>query len=276
MRFITDLHDRHAGETVWIAGSDPTLGEYPESFFDGKIAITLHLAHSRFPRATYRYANEYDRVAWLKRTYQEYAAQEQIFAWPFYGRSKGESRDLARDMPHAYYLWWSLYPPCGIREHVDWEFTRRKVRQARAGTSVIYGGHGTCLHGAMYAAVMMGANPINIIGCGHGRVAAQQEHFADVNAVDASMRPGIRSFSDPVNNVPMIEQTLALIEACRGEGIGVNWVRRFAGGALEPMQVDLIELGRLKEALARAAPPSALRRLKNALKRLYYPFYNSL
>ncbi len=275
MRFITDLHDRHAGQPVWIAGSDPTLGEYPEDFFDDKIAITLHLAHVRFPRATYRYANEYDRVAYLKSAYPEYAAQEQIFAWPFYGMSRRESRDLVREMPRAYHLRWSLYPPCGIREHVDWEFTRRKVRQARAGTSLIYGGHGTCLHGALYVAVMMGANPINIIACGHGRVAPHQEHFAGVNDVDAAMRPGIRPFSDPVNNVPMIEQTLALIEACRSLGIGVSWVRRFAGGELEPMEIDLSELRRLKESLARAAPRSPVRRLKNALKRLAYPIYNS-
>ncbi len=275
MRFITELHDRHAGLPIWIAGSDPTLGEYPDDFFDDKVAITLHLAHVKFPRATYRYANEYDRVEYLKRAYPAYRDQEQIFAWPFYHRSRRESRDLVRDMPRVYHLRWSPYPPRGIREHVDWEFTRRKVRQARAGTSVIYGGHGTCLHGALYAAVMAGGDPINIIGCGHGRVAAGREHFGQVNDVDAAMRPGIRSFSDPINNVPMIEQTLALIDGCRREGIRVNWIRRFAGGDLEPMEVDLEELKRLKEELACAARPSAMRTLKNALKSLYYPIYNS-
>jgi hypothetical protein len=101
-----------------------------------------------------------------------------------------------------------------------------------------------------------------------------QEHFAGVASVDAGMRPGIRSFADPVNNVPMIEQTLALIDACRAEGIQVDWIRRFDCGRLPLMEIDRDELCRLKETLARAARPSPVRRVKNTLKRVVYPIYN--
>ena len=272
MRFITDLHRRHEKTPVWIAGSDPSLVEYPDDFFDDKTGITLHLAHIKFPRATYRYANEYDRVEFLMQKDPGFANQEHIFAWPFYGRSREESRRLVESMPHVYHLRWVIYPPRGIREYVGWGYTRRKVRQAGRGVSATYGGHGTCLHGALYAAVMMGGNPINLIGCGHGRVKADEEHFSSVGAVDRGMRPGIRSFSDPVRNVPMIEQTLALIDACRQQGIQVNWIRSFAGGSLEPMSVDMQEILRIKDGIASTATVD--RRMKNLVKTAVYPIIN--
>ncbi|WP_319559851.1 hypothetical protein [Marispirochaeta sp.] len=277
MRFITELHKKHLNKPVWIAGSDPTLGEYPDSFFDDKIGITLHMAHVKFPEASYRYANEYDRVEYLKKEYSGFSQQEHIFAWPFYGKCKKESRDLIRDMESVYHLRWMIYPPRGIREYVDWSFTHYKVKQARAGKSVRYGGHGTCLHGALYAAIMMGGNPINIIGAGHGKATGigDAEHFGTVNEIDQVMRPGIRSFSDPVNNVPMIEQTLAIMEGCRREGIEVNWYMRYDNGGLPEMQIDYEEIERQKKELANL-PKTASRRVKNAIKSAYRPFLNRL
>jgi hypothetical protein len=271
-RFITDLHLRHAGEPIWIAGTDPSLEDYPDDFFDDKIGITLHLAHLKFPRVTYRYFNEYDRVEFLLREDPSFAQQETVVGWPFYGRSKQESRALVQSMPHIYYLRWVIYPPRCIREYVGWGYTRRKVRQARRAASVTYGGHGTCLHGAIYVAVMMGGNPINIIGCGHGLIRPGEEHFSTAAEIDHRMRPGIRSFSDPVNNVPMLEQTLALIDACTREGIQVNWIREFAGGSLQPMSVDIEELMEHKRAITR--PFTVVRRIKNLIKTAVYPAIN--
>jgi hypothetical protein len=272
MSFITDLHLRHAGEPIWIAGSDPSLEDYPDDFFNDKISITLHLAHLKFPRATYRYFNEYDRVEFLLREDPGFVRQENIVGWPFYGKSEQESLALVQNMDHIYYLRWVIYPPRRIREYVGWGYTRRKVRQAKHAASVTYGGHGTCLHGAIYVAVMMGGNPINIIGCGHGLVQPGEEHFSKAVEIDHRMRPGIRSFSDPVNNVPMLEQTLALIAACVREGIRVNWIRTFAGGALKSMSVDMRELEELKRTITR--PASTARRIKNLIKMAVYPAIN--
>jgi hypothetical protein len=120
-------------------------------------------------------------------------------------------------------------------------------------------------------ALMLGGNPINLIGCGHGRVAPEQEHFTSMNEVDRVMRPGIRSFADPINNVPMIEQTLALIDGCRQEGIEVNWIRRFAEGALEPMSVDRDEIISLKRSFKKPGP---VRRVKNVIKTITLPVIN--
>ena len=72
MRLITDLHRKHKNKPIWIAGSGPSLDDYPDNFLDGKIAITLHLAYLKFPDTTYRLANEYDRVNWFKSNRPEY------------------------------------------------------------------------------------------------------------------------------------------------------------------------------------------------------------
>jgi hypothetical protein len=274
VRFITDLHRRHEDSPIWIAGSDPSLAAYPDDFFDGKTGITLHLAHIKFPGATYRYANEYDRVEFLLEKDPGFASQQCVFGWPFYGRSKEETIRLTQAMRCVYHLRWVIYPPRGIREYVGWGYTHRKVRQAKRGVSVTYGGHGTCLHGAIYVAVMMGGNPINLIGCGHGLVRTGEEHFSAVVGIDQQMRPRIRSFSDPVNNVPMIEQTLALIDACRGEGIQVNWIRDYGGGSLEPLLVDREKLVELKRAITSSV--TVERRIKNLIKTAVYPAINWL
>jgi hypothetical protein len=225
LRFVSKLHNKHKDVPVWIAGSDPTLANYPDGFFADKIGITLHMAHVKFPDASYRYANEYDRVEYLSKTYDKYILKENIFALPFYGKSKRETRDLASRGNH-YFLRLNPYPPRGIRGDIDWAFTRRKVIQARKGGTVTFGGHGTCLHGCLYVAILMGANPINIIACGHGSIGGN-EHFAGINEIDKEMRPEMPSFSDPANNLPMIEQTLAIKSACEKEGIKVNWYRDY-------------------------------------------------
>jgi len=195
MRFITDLHLRHAGEPIWIAGTDTSLDDYPDDFFENKIGITLHLAHLKFPRATYRYFNEYDRVEFLLR------------------------EDPGSCAEHA--------PPL------------------------------------LPAMVDLSASAQGVPG---------EAHFSTAVEIDRRMRPGIRSFSDPVKNVPMLEQTLALIDACAREGIRVNWIRGFAGGSLEAMSVDMEELIGLKRAITR--PVTATRRIKSLIKTAVYPAIN--
>ena len=225
MRQITELHNKHKARPIWIAGSDPTLGDYPDDFFDGKVGITLHLAALKFPNATYRYANEYDRVKHLMEKQPGFLEKENIFAWPFFNKN-GEQTESLVGLERPYFLTLSPYPPRQVRGWVDWDFTRKKVVQARDALSTTFGGHGTCLHACFYVALMMGGNPINIIGCGFGSVG-DGEHFGDANRVDKEMRPNVKPFSNPQRSEPMMEQTYALIGACRLEGIKVNWFKNY-------------------------------------------------
>jgi hypothetical protein len=73
------LHAIHRGEPIWIAGSGPSLSGYPDGFTDGKVLIALHLAHVKFPRATWRYANEYDRAEYLAEPTRIFAIRRTCF-----------------------------------------------------------------------------------------------------------------------------------------------------------------------------------------------------
>lgn len=264
MNSIRSLHGVHSGASIWIVGSGPSLSGYPDDFAVGKTVMTLHLAHVKFPDAAWRYANEYDRVEYLAGRYPRFASQRNIFCLPFYGVSRGRSLALAGRWEQTWWHRLCANPPRGNPGDVDREFTRWKVRRCREGRATVWGGHRTCLHGAMFAAVHMGAAEINLIGCDHGLVQPDSEHFAEVVDVDKRMRPHIRLFSDPLNNVPMIAQTLALIDACRAEGIAVHWYRCWSQPMGETMEVDRDWVERERLGILASLPPVV--RLKRRIK----------
>jgi hypothetical protein len=235
---VGDLYSTRSGDTVWIAGSDPSLSEYPDDFFDGKTAITLHLAHRKFPNATFRYSSEYDRSEHLISVDPEYRSKPLIAALPMYGKTEKETRALLANFADVHFHRMVSYPPNGIRGEVDPRFTEWKVRRTMAGKARIWGGHGTCLHTAIYMAILLGASRIALIGCGHGLYKPGEEHFGAVEKDHHEMRPGYRSFADPVEHVPLIEQTLALADACRANGIGFDWYRTWNAGMTDTVTIS--------------------------------------
>ncbi len=42
---LTGLHNRHAGETVWVVASDASLDYFPAGFWDGRCVITINQPH---------------------------------------------------------------------------------------------------------------------------------------------------------------------------------------------------------------------------------------
>jgi len=251
LRYCSELYAKYKGMDVWIAGSDPSLGEYPDDFLDAKVSITLHLAHLKFPRATWRYSSEYDRSAYLASVDPEYARRPLIAALPLYGRTVGETKRLLAPFIEVFYHRMRSYPPTGVRGEVDSDFTLWKVRQTLHGKAHIWGAHGTCLHNAIYMALVMGAGTIHLIGCGHGMYRPQQEHFDVANTAHFETRPWGRSFSDSVEHVPLIEQTLALQAACREEGIELVWHRCWTPAMNDQLVPDSQWLAREKELATR-------------------------
>ncbi len=227
-RDVSTLRNRHRGEQIWIAGSDPSLTGYPDSFLDDRIGITLHLAHVKFPRSTYRYSSEYDRSELLLRDFPEYRSLPLIAALPMYGVSKRQTRDLLKDNSEVYFHRMLSYMPTGVRGEVSPEFTLFKVRQTQANKAHVWGAHGSCLHMCIYMAVLMGASEINLIGCGHGMYGGGLEHFQAAEQMHHKNRPGYKSFDDPKDSVPIIDQTCALRDACQQVGIRFNWYREFS------------------------------------------------
>jgi len=229
MKTITELHNKHKGEPIWVAGSDPTLADYPDNFLDNKISITLHLACLKFPNTTYRYFNESDRLVYVKGELKDAISDRNIYGYPFYNKSKKVCEEAVEDLNIGYYLNRKSYPPDGNHLSIFKPYGPKAmidmVGEAINATSITFGGHGTCLHPCMYAAIMMGGNPINIIGCGFGAIAGK-EHFGDMNAVDRKMRPTTPSFSG-YRGDRMTRGLVAIMLGCKQHGIKVNWLKSY-------------------------------------------------
>ncbi len=238
-RDARELYRRFAGKPVWIAGSDPSLSGYPDGFFDDKIAITLHLAHVKFPKATMRYSSEYDRSEYLLSKDPKYAELPLIAAYPMYGKTKDETLKLLEGNREVYFHRMVSYPPFGVRGRIDEDFTRFKVRQTLANRARIWGGHGSCLHTCLFMAILMGASEIHLIGAGHNLYnEGGLEHFSAVEGDHHTMRPGYRSFADPVENSALIEQTWLTARLCREAGIPFFWHKRFTEAMDDLIEID--------------------------------------
>jgi len=48
---LEDLRGRHAGEDVWVVGSDPTVGMFGPGFFDGRTVVGINLVARLIPVA---------------------------------------------------------------------------------------------------------------------------------------------------------------------------------------------------------------------------------
>ena len=102
---------------------------------------------------------------------------------------------------------------------------RAMVGDALKGQRMDYGGHGTCLHPCMYVAIMMGCNPINIIGCNFKNIEGK-EHFGITHKIDHDMRPDTPSFTG-YRGTRMIKGLNAIIEGCKDHNIIVNWLKDY-------------------------------------------------
>jgi len=230
MKWITELHNKHKNEEIWIAGSDPTLTTYPDSFFDNKIGITLHLAYMKFPNTTYHYFNEKDRFLFLQKKYPEILNKTNIFGYPFYNRSEEVSKKvIGKAWKNGYRLKLKPYPPHGNSGSIFSDdgpnAMRAMVGDAIKGERLDYGGHGTCLHPCMYVGIMMGAKTINIIGCNFKNIEGK-EHFGEAHNIDHDMRPNTPSFTG-YRGTRMTRGLEAIIAGCEDNNIKVNWIEKY-------------------------------------------------
>jgi len=258
---IADLVGSRKGCPMWIAGSDPTLDGYPNDYLDGKESITLHLAHVKFPRASFRYSSEYDRSEYLLQSDPEYRALPLIAALPMYGKTRRETEALLSGNNRVYFHRMVNYLPTGVRGEVDPEFTKWKVAQTIAGKATVWGSHGSCLHTCVYMALLLGASEIHVIGSGHGLANdGGKDHFGAVDAVHQAMRVG-DTFSNPKIAYPVIAQTIALKRACESNGVPFHWHERYDSTGERFITINEDELVELRERARRSFP---------AVKRLYW------
>jgi len=230
MRPITELFNKYKNKPIWVVGSDPTLENFPDNYLDNKLSITLHLAYIKFPNASFHYFNERDRFVYLKEKYPEIVNKVNIFGYPFYNRSiKVADEAIGKARDKAYYLKLKPYPPRGnpgdIFSDKGPSAMELMVSEALKGERMEYGGHGTCLHPCMYAVIMMGCNPINIIGCNFKNISGK-EHFGNANQIDHKMRPGTPSFTG-YRGDRMTRGLNGIIKGCEKNNIKVNWIKDY-------------------------------------------------
>ncbi len=227
-RWISELHNKHTGQEIWIVGSDPSLDTYPDNFLADKISITLHLAYLKFPNATYRYFNELDRITYLIGINPAIKDKANIFAYPFYGKKGSETEAVTGKNTHFLIL--KPYPPeskpHGIYDEAGVGAMIEQVDKAVGGKEVVFGGYSTCLHTALYTAIMMGGNPINIIGCGHNTINGK-DHFAKIAELDRKMRPTMPRYNQAKRGERMQLGTDAIIEGCKKHSIEVTMFKDY-------------------------------------------------
>lgn len=225
LNYINNLKNLLLAQSIWIIGSDPTLNDYPDDFMDDKNGMALHLAYEKF-QTDFTYANEIDRVRYLNKQ-KGYVDKQNIYGFPFYRKTVDESVTVLN--PTCWLLNLTPFPPNGKIDDIHTEegqvALKLMVYKAKRNKSVTFGGYGTCLHGAIYAALCMGVNEVNIIGSGFQTIEGEN-HFKEAEKLDNIQRPDNPDFSDNAFD----ERTLAtetILDEMKLCGISSNWYKTY-------------------------------------------------
>lgn len=226
MHSIAELYNTHQGEEVWIIGSDPTLDDYPDDFMDDKTGMALHLAYIKF-HTKYAYANELDRVKYLRANFPDYLSATKIYGLPFFQRTMEESLKYVDDTCYALDL--NGYPPNGnihdALTDLGQDYLRKQLHWARDNSSATCGDFGTCLHCCFWSAILMGFTTIHIIGAGMTTINGAN-HFGKAEPEDKIQRPTVPNFSDNAHE-ERVKATEVLIDEARKMGLTVFWHKTY-------------------------------------------------
>ncbi|MCK4654819.1 MAG: hypothetical protein KAU01_10285 [Candidatus Cloacimonetes bacterium] len=158
MKNIEEIRDKNKGDTIFIAGSGPSLDTYPDVFLKSKISMTLHLAFLKFPNPTYVHISEADRIQWLKNNRPDFFEIQGLFNNPFYPLVYPNSilKNVGNISP--YFL---KYNP----KRLKIKDVEKQIISALTGKNIRYSSNGTCLHTGIWCALILGFKEINLIGC---------------------------------------------------------------------------------------------------------------
>lgn len=200
---IEKIRNRHSGETVYLFGSGPSLDTYPKNFLDEKISISLHLAFMKYPGATYAHITEADRLEWFKNSYPEFFNTQGLYCDPLFPLMTINStlRNVEIKSP-PYFL---KYNPRALKiNNIE-----KEIKAAISGRKYRYKSNNTCLHTAIWCAVILGFKTIEIIGCEFA--SENGKHYSnDTNVKDTRQRPNeflenayykMKVFTDEIINI---------------------------------------------------------------------------
>lgn len=173
MRFIEDLRDRKEfkNSTFWIIGADPNLDFYQEpycsnDFFKNKFSIAVNYVCYVFPESTFYIAG--DRGSW-ERAVKEGSCnlKKSIFSVRVEkllpsASSLGLSPSLKGQDSEPIYM--RIGGASRISSKLNFEFM---VRQVFSDGLCVFRSVGSSAHLAIFAAVILGARKIILVGCSH-------------------------------------------------------------------------------------------------------------
>lgn len=170
MRYIEEFRDEHKKDkTMHIIGCAPDLDDYPDNYFDNKVSIALNWAFIAFPKCTY---------------FLNYHAGQTSFlntAFPVIHRHSVFTQEYARKFLRKWILWFPPEDPKNSEwtSKFDLILMRRCIREVKRedfqqsvdaimdARPYEYPDRRTIAHGAIQAALIMGAKRIVLTGCGY-------------------------------------------------------------------------------------------------------------
>jgi len=156
MKLLEDAKDRHKGKEIFIIGSGPSLGDFPDNFFDHKISIGLNYAWTAW---NVTYLHFCHRIFMEMLLNEDDRFEDCLLCWPF---QKWGAENYPNLLTKVTWMIWrgAATGEDDIREDV-------KAIAMRHLDDCGYATMGTVLHSAIYAAVIFGANLVSLCGCEH-------------------------------------------------------------------------------------------------------------
>lgn len=176
LKVLEDLCDIHRGKEIWIIGAGKSLDDFPKDFFDDKIAIAINGAILKYPRATYFCAFH---SVWINMAIKSKGLLEKSLFQYIKKTPNTETRTL-EDMGLENIPFWICV---NTFQHYG-EDTKKAIEGVafqiyNKSKNIEYMEHGTTAHVAMWAAFVMGANSITLVGCEH-KSYPNQNRYANI------------------------------------------------------------------------------------------------
>lgn len=179
MRLIEDFRSKEEfrDSKFWIIGSDANLDFYPDNFFDGKFSIAVNLSCVAFPESTYLYMSGREELEWIISKYPDYLkkvilplghvlpSKRGVGLWENWGLEpiymKPENKPMLKSVP-------------------DYESGVKRILSNGPGEFILVR---TSAHWAIFAAAVLGAKKIILVGCSHksqkGQIYAHKRGMSD-------------------------------------------------------------------------------------------------
>jgi len=202
MRLIEDLRDTYKHQEIWVVGPGPSLDDFPEDFFDGKISIMIRPCDVVFPNFTFSICS-YDTPQFCSKfRTNPIRLKQEIFTlnpqhkknWlGAYNKFPIFLRTLKPSSFHDSKIWPGILAPYVVKRHV-----KETVKHIMTKDSDRYAGIGIIQGWAIEAALVLGAAKVTLAGC-EGRVTKFRWHAKRVSFFYAQdpqrLRPSANGFS---------------------------------------------------------------------------------